>query len=48
MGAITQNLLDQWSEKVGVNIVQQIKYYAQEVENWQQSASQTPYQFISK
>jgi branched-chain amino acid aminotransferase len=48
MGSITQNLLDQWSENVGVNIVQQIKDYAQEVENWQQSDSPTPYQFSSK
>jgi branched-chain amino acid aminotransferase len=48
MGAITQKLLDQWSENVGVNIVQQIKDYSQEVENWQQSDSPTPYQFSSK
>ncbi len=48
MGAITQKLLDQWSENVGVNIVQQIQDYAQEVENWQQSDSPTPYQFRKK
>jgi branched-chain amino acid aminotransferase len=48
MGAITQKLLGQWSENVGVNIVQQIRDYAQEVENWQQSDSPTPYQFRRK
>ena len=29
MGPITQRLLDQWSENVGVNIVEQIKYYSE-------------------
>ena len=48
MGKLTQKLLNRWSENVGVNIVQQIQDYAQEVENWQQSDSPTPYQFSSK
>ena len=37
MGPITQQLLDQWSQNVGLDIVQQIRDYAKEVENWQQS-----------
>ena len=40
--------LGEWSENVGLNIVQQIKDYAQEVEKWQQSDSPTPYQFRKK
>ena len=48
MGTITQQLLDQWSQNVGLDIVQQIRDYAKEVENWQQSNAPTPYQFLKK
>ena len=48
MGPITQQLLDQWSQNVGLDIVQQIRDYAKEVENWQQSNAPTPYQFRKK
>ena len=48
MGPITQRLLDQWSQNVGLDIVQQIRDYAKEVENWQQSNAPTPYQFLKK
>ena len=48
MGPITQQLLDQWSKNVGLDIVQQIRDYAKEVENWQQSNAPTPYQFRKK
>ena len=48
MGPITQQLLDRWSQNVGVDIVQQIRDYAKEVENWQQSNAPTPYQFRKK
>ena len=40
--------LGEWSENVGLNIVQQIQDYAHEVENLQQSDSPTPYQFRNK
>ena len=48
MGPITQQLLDKWSKNVGINIVQQIRDYAEEVENLQQSNAPTPYQFRKK
>lgn len=43
MGYITKKLLDKWSEIVGVNIIQQIKDYAKEV-NYSTNGT-TPYQF---
>ena len=49
MGQITQKLLGKWSENVGLDIVQQIRSYAQEVENWKQNNdAPTPYQFRKK
>ena len=48
MGPITHQLLDRWSQNVGIDIVQQIREYAKEVENWHQSNAPTPYQFRKK
>ena len=48
MGSITRKLLDQWSENVEVNIVQQILDYGHEVESGQQGNAPTPYQFRKK
>ena len=42
------NNCDQWSLNVGLDIVQQIRDYAKEVENWQQSNAPSPYQFKIK
>ena len=47
-GSMTQKLLDQWSENVGLDIVKQIKNYGQEVENFKQAPTPTPYQFQKK
>lgn len=43
MGTVTKILLDQWSKNVGVNIIQQIKDYGQEVQELKSAPS--PYQF---
>ena len=48
MGDITKLLLSKWSENVGLDIVQQIKDYAKEVENLSTVDAPTPYQFKSK
>lgn len=45
MGEITTNLLNKWSENVGVNIVEQIKNYGKEVDVLNQNQSPTPYDF---
>ena len=45
MGPITQQLLDQWSQNVGLDIVQQIRDYAKEVENWQNRTLLLPISF---
>lgn len=45
MGDITKLLLNKWSENVGLDIVQQIKDYAKEVENLSIADAPTPYQF---
>lgn len=44
MGEITKQLLSKWSENVGVDIVQQLKNYSQEVQDFNASAP-TPYKF---
>ena len=44
MGEITQILIDQWSKNVGVDIIQQIKSYTQEVQELQSNVP-SPYQF---
>ena len=44
-GKVTQLLLKQWSENVGVDIVQQIKNYSKEVSNIHLSEAPSPYQF---
>ena len=44
MGEITKKLLSKWSENVGLDIVQQIKNYSQEVKEFNSSAP-TPYKF---
>jgi len=48
MGDITKQLLNKWSENVGVDIVKQIKDYGKEVEGLEQSDAPTPYQFKKK
>lgn len=48
MGPITQELLKQWSQNVGVDIEQQIKDYGSEVIELQKTNAPTPYQFRSK
>ncbi len=48
MGSITQKLLDQWSKNVGLDIVQQIKNYGQEIENLNKINAPSPYQFQRK
>ena len=45
MGEITTNLLNKWSENVGVNIVEQIKNYGKKVDAFNQNDSPTPYEF---
>jgi branched-chain amino acid aminotransferase len=44
MGEITNQLLSKWSENVGLDIVQQIRNYSQEVQECNSSAP-TPYKF---
>lgn len=44
MGKVTKKLLDAWGEKVGVNIIQQIKGYSKECKHLMGDAP-TPYQF---
>ncbi len=44
MGKITKKLLDKWSENVGVNIIEQIKNFGQELHN-DEINQPTPYQF---
>lgn len=45
MGNITKMLLDKWSDNVGVDIVQQIKDYAKNIESTANNDAPTPYQF---
>jgi branched-chain amino acid aminotransferase len=45
MGKITTMLLDKWSENVGLDIVQQIKTWTNEVTNAASNNAPTPYQF---
>ena len=48
MGPVTRKLLSQWSMNVGVDIVQQMRDYALELENLQKANTPTPYQFLGK
>ena len=45
MGSVTQELLKKWSSNVGLDIVQQIKDYAKEIESYDKNGAPTPYQF---
>ena len=45
IGPITQQIISQWSENVGVDIVQQIRNYASEVEDNHENQASTPYRF---
>jgi branched-chain amino acid aminotransferase len=47
MGVLTKKLLDQWSENVGLDIIQQIKEYSKEVALCNNTAP-TPYQFNNR
>lgn len=44
MGEVTNQLLSKWSENVGLDVVQQIRNYSQEVQEFNASAP-TPYKF---
>ncbi|MAT63691.1 MAG: branched-chain amino acid aminotransferase, partial [Dehalococcoidia bacterium] len=48
MGQITTKLLNRWSENVGLDIMAQIKNYADEEQNNKKSNAPTPYQFVKK
>ena len=47
-GKITKQILNKWSENVGVDIISQIKRFGKECENMKKVVSATPYQFSSE
>ena len=48
MGQITTKLLNRWSENVGLDIMAQIKNYAEAEQSTKKSNAPTPYQFVKK
>ncbi len=48
MGSMTKLLLETWSKKVGLDIVQQMRDYAAEVNKLTSMSAPTPYQFLKE